>query len=97
MVHFKTIADYLGIKVNKLRKDSPYLGYLDDDCMIIALSIMTEKDYSFTEKIINKIAKETDKFRTDLCVCIDFINNYNNDPLNKYVFVPLKENGIVII
>lgn len=51
MVHFKTIADDLGIKVTKLRKGSPYLGYLDDDCMIIALSIMTEKDYSFTEKI----------------------------------------------
>ena len=55
MVHFKAIADDLGIKVTKLRKDSPYLGYLDDDYMIIALSIMTEKDYSFTEKIINKI------------------------------------------
>ena len=94
MVHFKAIADDLGIKVCKIRKDSPHLGDLDDDCVIIALSIMTEKDYSFTEKIINKIAKETDKFRTDLCVCIDFINNYNNDPLNKYVFVPLKENGI---
>lgn len=94
MVHFKAIADDLGIKVTKLKKGSPYLGYLDDDCMIIALSIMTEKDYSFTEKIINKIAKETDKFRTDLSVCIDFINNYNEDPLNKYVFIPLKENGI---
>ena len=94
MVHFKAIADDLGIKVTKLRKGSPYLGDLKDDCMVIGLSIMTEKDYGFTLEFINKIAKETDKFRTDLSVCIDFINNYNEDPLNKYVFIPLKENGI---
>ena len=60
MIHFKSIADYLGIKVTKLRKGSPYLGHLDDDCVIIGLSIMTEKDYNFTEEIINKIAKEPD-------------------------------------
>ena len=43
MVHFKAIADDLGIKVCKIRKDSPHLGDLDDDCVIIALSIMTGK------------------------------------------------------
>lgn len=96
MVHFKAIADDLGIEVCKLEKGSPYLGYidLDDDCMIVALSIMTEKDYGFTLEFINKITRETDRFRTDPRVCIDFINNYNEDPLNKYVFIPLKENGI---
>jgi hypothetical protein len=62
--------------------------------MIVALSIMTEKSYSFTIEFINKITRETDRFRTDPRVLIDFINNYNSDPLNKYVFVPLNENGI---
>lgn len=96
MTHFKAIADDLGIEVCKLEKGSPYLGYLDldDDCMVVALSIMTEKDYGFTIESINKITSGTDRFRTDPRVCIDFINNYNEDPLNKYVFVPLNENGI---
>lgn len=94
MVHFKAIADDLGIKVCKIRKDSPHLGDLDDDCVIIALSIMTGKCYNIIAESLNKIARETDRFRTDGCVCIDFINNYNKDTKNKYVFVPLKKNGI---
>ena len=94
MTHFKAIADDLGIKVCKIRKDSPHLGDLKDDCVIIALSIMTEKPYNIIKESINKIARDNDSFRTDVDVFMDFINNYNKNAKNKYIFVPLKKTGI---
>lgn len=94
MIRLKKIADDLGIKVCKIRKDSPHLGDLKDDCLIIALSIMTEKPYNIIKESINKIARDNDSFRTDVDVFMDFINNYNKDAKNKYIFVPLKKTGI---
>ena len=46
---FDTIAHKLNISANLIRKNSMYLGNLDGDCMIIALSLVTDVQYICTK------------------------------------------------
>lgn len=89
---FDTIAHKLNISANLIRKNSMHLGNLDGDCMIIALSLMTKKSYDIIAKDLIRISNDRD--RSDYSVCIDYINEYNKNLSNKYIFVPLKKNGI---
>ena len=89
---FDTIAHKLNISANLIRKNSMHSGNLDGDCMIIALSLMTKKSYDIIAKDLIRISNDRD--RSDCSVGIDFINEYNKNSSNKYIFVPLKKNGI---
>lgn len=89
---FDTIAQKLNISANLIRKNSIHMGDLDGDCMIIALSLMTKKSYDIIAKDLIRISNGRD--RANGSVGIDFINEYNKNSSNKYIFVPLKKNGI---
>ena len=89
---FDTIGRKLNIDVNLIRKNSIHMGDLDDSCMIVALSLMTKKSFDIIAKDLIRISNG--RSRTDGSVGIDFINEYNKNSSNKYIFVPLKKNGI---
>ena len=89
---FDTIGRKLNIDVNLIRKNSIHMGDLDDSCMIVALSLMTKKSFDIIAKDLIRIPNG--RSRTDGSVGIDFINEYNKNSYNKYIFVPLKKNGI---
>ena len=91
--NFRAIANSLGIEVNLIRKNSIHLGDLQNDCMIVAFSLMTGKPYNMIAESLNKIAAGN-RDRTECSVGIDYVNEYNKNPNNKYIFTHLKKNGI---